>query len=1204
MEFTYTSGYMNWPFLAFLSFVGTYVTCVFLASDAVVLKKQVRMPCNTRSAAHAFTSPLTARLACFALCLCTLLGQVAANSCNDGYSWVAAQSSIVEKGTYGDDWARAMRTYKGRGHTKATCSSACSAYTYFALQDGEVAADPECWCENDWENATKYGHESCGQTGGAWCNYIWEHVSSAAGCFSCAAGYSGSSVDGTSGCTPCVAGKYAADAGSSACLYCPSGKYSDAEGATTCMTSGIGQFVSTYIPATRYIRIDNLVVNSDFCKIINLAEITLWNNGAALSMSGAHVAMSSFASSFGPPSNLVDGNVGTIVHTEYNPSCDQNPWLYVDVGSRIFDQVVVTNRAGCCQNRINGARISFVGDVNGAVPFAAQQYFPSTSAATFTFAFPEGSGVLGGSAVSSCPDGYTTSSTGSTSAAACNVCATGYAGDGTTCTTCPVGKYAADAGSSTCSYCPSGKYAADEGSSACLYCPSGKYSDAEGATACTTSGIGQFVSTYLPNTATRYIRIDNLPGGVDTYCEGKIIHLAELTLWNDGVALSMSGTLVVMSTSIDVSAMYGSPEKLVDGNSATFIHTRHYSPCDPNPWVYIDVGSRSFDQVVVTNRANCCRNLINGARISFVSDVNGAVPYAARQYFPSTSAATFTFAFPEGSGVLGGSAVSSCPDGYSTSGAGSTSAAECNICGAGYYSVDGSTGATCTKCPVNTYKVAAGNGASILCVACPDNSSASTGSTARTACNCLANFYGDAQAAACTACADGGTIDAQSSATATAATDCACPVDTYGDGSSCTACDLHAADCLGASPPRISAGTCDAGYTGSTTSSCTACEAGTFKESAGNDVACTACADGYTTADGTATGAISPSECNSCAAGYFRDSTGGTSGCTACAFGKFSLAAGAATCTDCKLGYWTQQEATGFKHPCRCCAGGYFGSSIIGVNGCNICDRGKYSEPGQWKKCIKCPIGRYTVGYATPGSDASACTICRSEYELKNINGASVCVRCPDGKHAHAGEVCTGCGKGRYMVLTYSNSCHFTLVCDAVRTCPYCPVGKYGPHPFATSCRDCEAGKHMDRIGAERGCERCPAGTYSTPGAVRCTQCPVGHMSAFSASQCTICQAGRYAATKSSTVCIVCPAGSFSAEGANACITCRAGRYSNRGASACLICPAGKFSSATRSSECSYCPTNTFSSAGASMCTSCVNGRFSRSGSTACEEEL
>jgi hypothetical protein len=240
----------------------------------------------------------------------------------------------------------------------------------------------------------------------------------------------------------CPAGKYAADAGSSACFYCPSGKFSDADGATACTVSGIGQFVSTYLPLpspTRCIRVDNVqLTDSGGCRIINLAELTLWNSGVALSMLGAPVVMSSILSgtSYGP-SLLVDGVLNNFIHTANSDSCDPNPWVYIDIGTRHFDRVVVTNRIdSCCRDWINGARISFVSDVDGEMPYSPRHYIPYTAAVTFTFEFPEGSGSLGGSAVSNCPDGYSTFGSSSTSVAACNVCNAGFAGDGTTCTAC------------------------------------------------------------------------------------------------------------------------------------------------------------------------------------------------------------------------------------------------------------------------------------------------------------------------------------------------------------------------------------------------------------------------------------------------------------------------------------------------------------------------------------------------------------------------------------------------------------------------------------------------------------------------------------------------------------------------------------------------------------------------------------------------
>jgi len=177
----------------------------------------------------------------------------------------------------------------------------------------------------------------------------------------------------------------------------------------------------------------------------------------------------------------------------------------------------------------------------------------------------------------------------------------------------------------------------------------------------------------------RLIRIDSAG---HTGCW--ILNLADIAIWSDGVAKNMTGTPVVMST-----WQYndgGPPSAFVDGFANTYIHTQ-YSPCDPNPWVFIDVGDRTFDQVVVTNRMNCCQPRIKGARISFVDNENGA--YSAPQYFLS-GAAEFTFSFPEGMGNVGGIAVSNCTEGYTTSGVGSTSIAACSVCDIGYLRVDSS----------------------------------------------------------------------------------------------------------------------------------------------------------------------------------------------------------------------------------------------------------------------------------------------------------------------------------------------------------------------------------------------------------------------------------------------------------------------------------------------------------------------------------
>jgi hypothetical protein len=75
---------------------------------------------------------------------------------------------------YKDAPSRAMRKYIGRvgknNSRKQKCFESCKGYNYFALQDGD-----ECFCENDFNHATKYGTKDCGENGGAWCNYIYKY---------------------------------------------------------------------------------------------------------------------------------------------------------------------------------------------------------------------------------------------------------------------------------------------------------------------------------------------------------------------------------------------------------------------------------------------------------------------------------------------------------------------------------------------------------------------------------------------------------------------------------------------------------------------------------------------------------------------------------------------------------------------------------------------------------------------------------------------------------------------------------------------------------------------------------------------------------------------------------------------------------------------------------------------------------------------
>jgi syndecan 4 len=339
----------------------------------------------------------------------------------------------------------------------------------------------------------------------------------------------------------------------------------------------------------------------------------------------------------------------------------------------------------------------------------------------------------------------------------------------------------------------------------------------------------------------------------------------------------------------------------------------------------------------------------------------------------------------------------------------------------------------------------------------------------------------------------------------------------------------------------------------------------------------------------------SSGECSVCEAGYFSVSRGGLSGCEACPIGKYSLA-GALTCTNCKVGYSTQQTATGFKHPCRCCAGGYYGTSQIGINGCTICPQGEYQTEGNYtNRCIKCPAGYTTPGMGTPGSDASACSICAGGFESTYVEGTLQCNACPSGTFSKAGQACAGCGKGRYIVIAAPR---FNTALES--KCHNCVAGKFSGATDATECTACRVGKYMDRIASQVQCEICPAGTIAAAtGSTSCTFCPPGKYSTFGSAACVECTAGFYSG-KGATVCQSCVAGTYSANAASMCTVCAAGRYSHAYASECLICNAGTYAP-MHASRCESCASGTFSAEGAEICSPCPSGTVVAAGGGACE---
>ena len=82
-------------------------------------------------------------------------------------------TGIRKIGAFKDKSDRALRYGpKSSGYTPKKCMEACPEYKYFALQ-----YNGHCFCDNDLERAKKYGRHTCGLSGGAWCNYVYENES-------------------------------------------------------------------------------------------------------------------------------------------------------------------------------------------------------------------------------------------------------------------------------------------------------------------------------------------------------------------------------------------------------------------------------------------------------------------------------------------------------------------------------------------------------------------------------------------------------------------------------------------------------------------------------------------------------------------------------------------------------------------------------------------------------------------------------------------------------------------------------------------------------------------------------------------------------------------------------------------------------------------------------------------------------------------
>ena len=151
------------------------------------------------------------------------------------------------------------------------------------------------------------------------------------------------------------------------------------------------------------------------------------------------------------------------------------------------------------------------------------------------------------------------------------------------------------------------------------------------------------------------------------------------------------------------------------------------------------------------------------------------------------------------------------------------------VCRAGYY---GNNRDNCTACVIGTYKQSTGFGS---CVSCPGNTTTSSiGSVSVSDCVCPFGTYMESVSLQTCASCPGNTSTFRFGSVNVS--DCDCAIGTYMESVSlqtCTPCPSNTTT-LSTGSVSISDCVCKTGYSGNDGESCTACAAGTYKESSGS----------------------------------------------------------------------------------------------------------------------------------------------------------------------------------------------------------------------------------------------------------------------------------------------------------------------------------------------------------------------------------
>ncbi|KAJ1467883.1 hypothetical protein T484DRAFT_1644991 [Baffinella frigidus] len=330
-----------------------------------------------------------------------------------------------------------------------------------------------------------------------------------------------------------------------------------------------------------------------------------------------------------------------------------------------------------------------------------------------------------------------------------------------------------------------------------------------------------------------------------------------------------------------------------------------------------------------------------------------------------------------------------------------TDSGDCVPCWSVGYFTDSTNGDECTSCPVAT--------------------SCAVGSDAIEDCECVVGYTAVSNGVECTACSEATYKHTTGTAACTA-----CP-----SGTSSVAGSDEETDCK-----------CMAGFeAGADGVVCTACAAGTYKETVGTGT-CAACPLRTTSVAGSG----DLIDCK-CVVGYTATTDGEE--CTACSAGSYKLTTGTGSCVGvCPTGT-SSEPGSDELTDCKCNTGYTAGSDGIA---CSPCGAGNYKDVAGAVGCQPCPLKTSSasgssslsncvciVGY-TALSNGTDCTICEAGT-YKNVTGAVECATCPSGTSSTAGTtMVTGC------------ACLGGYVGSAGAACTMCPEDTYCVGGVLTNC--------------------------------------------------------------------------------------------------------------------------------------------------------